>query len=128
MKKYIAVCMALLMLVLVWCGKTPVVVDEIIDDIEIEELVEETIEEWEEVVWPTEEEIADFDLDEVPFVEGSETLAAGTISSEVKWFISRITKLIEKRDEQPKDETKLTEEDIELFEKIMEEVKHLQQQ
>ncbi len=53
------------------------------------------------------------------------TIDTGTISEEVKSFITKINALIKNRKEESKDEVKLTEEDIDLMENVIEELKNL---
>jgi SMC interacting uncharacterized protein involved in chromosome segregation len=65
------------------------------------------------------EEIKNFDAVEVTKIE------TGTISNEVKSFISKINVLIQNRKKETKDEAKLTEEDIDLMENVIEELKSL---
>lgn len=136
MKKVYAVISLLSVLVLAWCTfKAPTIpqlstgdIQEISGDIELieeTELIEMTwdIEEWNETI---EEEITwTFDSGDVAMVEWSAAVVAGTVSEEVKSFIKNINILIKKRETQPTDEGKLTEEDIDLMEKIIEELKKL---
>jgi len=96
-------------------------VEEITGEVEDMTGTEEIIipnSEMEEFTWA-------FDSGEVSLVKGSEEVAAGTISKEVKSFIMNIKTLIDQRNIQPKDESKLTEEDIDLMEQIIEELKNL---
>ncbi len=69
------------------------------------------------VTWASEE--ANFDSGEVPVV------VAGSVSEEVKSFLKNIDALIKQRKQQPTDDSKLTEEDIDLMEKVIEELKNL---
>ena len=109
---------------------TPVVNDvqltDEVEEIEGEEISEEIEENTEETQMPSAEEMENFDANEIPILEWSEEIAAGTISDEVKNFVSKINMLIKKRKTQPADESKLTEEDIDLMEKVIEELKKFQ--
>lgn len=66
-----------------------------------------------------EEVSEEFDAGEVPTLEGSENVSAST------GIAKEVDTLIEKRADQPKDDGKLTEEDIDLMEEIIQKVQNL---
>lgn len=66
-----------------------------------------------------EEFTGEFDAEEVPMAEGSEKIDTNTGT------IAETKNLIDERANQPKDDTKLTEEDIDLMQKIMDRVESL---
>lgn len=68
--------------------------------------------EMEEFTW-------EFDAGDVPTVDGSDDVSTDT------GVVAEVDDLIEDRDTQPKDDTKLTEEDIDLMQQIIDKVQGL---
>lgn len=67
----------------------------------------------EELTW-------EFDSEEVPMVEGSVTITTGENT-----VATRLKNLFNKRNAQPKDDTKLIEEDIDLMQEVIQKVQDL---
>lgn len=61
----------------------------------------------------------EFDATDVPVVSGSEEVNVNS------WISAEVNDLIDNRNEQPKDDTKLTEEDIDLMEQIIGKIQDL---
>lgn|GEM_PF-3111921 len=66
-----------------------------------------------------EELTGEFDAGEVSTVDGSDDMNTDT------GVVAEVDDLIEDRDDQPKDDTKLTEEDIDLMQQIIDKVQEL---
>lgn len=76
---------------------------------------------WTELTWTISEELSNaIDSGVVPMVEGSEEVII-----KQDGVVTEVKKLIEERNTQPKDESKLTEEDISLMEKAIQTISDL---
>jgi len=92
----------------------PAVIDvQLTDEVEEVEIEDDT----EVVKGPSVEEMKNFDANEVPMAEGSDTNEEETMDT--------VKEIIDERNKQTKDDSKLTEEDIDLMEKIIQKVEEL---
>lgn len=124
MKKLYAVVFLLIATTLVGCGTQNLEVNEAEMTGESLEITGENSEMTgdEVLLEVTEEDMEDFDATEVTKVEGSDEIEN---DEDAKKVTEEVDKLIEERKTQPTDDAKLNEEDIDVFENVIEIIKNI---